>query len=116
MSPVRLWFGLLFLAMGFLAILDAAEIVAWSQTFEEWWPLAIVGWGAAGMLAERRVTIGGAIVVAIGFTLLADEQGWMVEGLVWSALFLLIGVAILLHRPEPTCADGEHPAAPAPQS
>ena len=96
MSPVRLWFGLVFLAMGVLAILDATEVVAWSQTFEEWWPVAIVGWGVAAMLADRRVSIGGAIIAAIGITLLADEQGWTTEALVWAALFVLVGTAILL--------------------
>lgn len=96
MSPVRLWFGLVFLAMGILGILHAAEVVAWSQTFEEWWPIAIVGWGVADMLADRRITVGGMLIAAIGVTLLADEQGWAVEALVWSALFLLAGGAILL--------------------
>ncbi len=96
MGPVRLWFGLVFVAMGVLAILDATGTVAWSQTFEEWWPVAVVGWGLADMLADRRVSVGGAIIVAIGFTLLADEQGWTVEALVWSVLFLLVGAAILI--------------------
>jgi hypothetical protein len=96
MSPVRLWFGLVFLAMGVLAILDATETIAWSTTFEEWWPLAVGGWGLAVMLGDRRVSLGGVIIVAIGTTLLADEQGWTVEALVWSMLFLIIGVAILL--------------------
>jgi hypothetical protein len=96
MSPVRLWFGLVFLTMGVLAILDAVGAVAWSQTFEEWWPVAVVGWGLAEMLSDRRVSIGGVIVVAIGITLLADEQGWTAEALVWSMLFLLVGSAILL--------------------
>jgi hypothetical protein len=95
-SPVRLWFGLVFLAMGVLAILDAAGTVAWSKTFEEWWPLAVVGWGLAAMLGDRRVTLGGVLITAIGVTLLADEQGWTAEALVWSALFVLVGVAILL--------------------
>ena len=96
MSPVRVWFGLVFLAMGALAILDATGTIAWSRTFEEWWPVAVVGWGLADMLADRRVSVGEAIIVAIGFTLLADEQGWTVEALVWSVLFLLVGTAILL--------------------
>ena len=96
MSPVRVWFGLVFLAMGALAILDATGTIAWSQTFETWWPVAIVGWGLADMLADRRVSVGGAIIVVIGFTLLADEQGWTVKALVWSVLFLLVGTAILL--------------------
>jgi hypothetical protein len=32
--------------------------IAWA-TFEEWWPLAVVGWLIA-MLADRRVTLGGS--------------------------------------------------------
>lgn len=114
MSPVRLWFGLVFVAMGILAILDAADVVAWTSTFEEWWPVAIVGWGVAEMLSARRVGIGDTIIVAIGVTLLADEQGWMVEALVWSALFLLVGVAILFPRAR-VLASGDRPTAAMPE-
>ncbi len=96
MSPVRVWFGLVFIAMGVLAILDATGVAAWSSTFEQWWPAAIVGWGFAGMLAKRRVWCDGLIVAAIGLALLADEQTWANASLVWSALFLLVGVALLL--------------------
>jgi len=85
-----------FLAMGVLAILDATEVIVWSRTFEEWWPVAIVGWGVTDMLSDRRVTLGGAVIVAIGFLLLADEQAWTAEGFVWSLLFILVGAAILL--------------------
>jgi hypothetical protein len=98
MSPVRWWFGLVFVGMGVLAILDAAGVAPWSSTFEEWWPLVIVGWGVAEMLAARRVALGGAIVVAVGLTLLGDEQGWAAEAYAWAALFLLVGVAILVPR------------------
>ena len=121
MSPVRLWFGLVFLAMGVLAILDAVGTIAWSQTFEEWWPVAIVGWGLADMLADRRFSLGGTIVVAIGITLLADEQAWTAEALVWSILFLLVGAAILLpgsHRKHDDAGEDRaaSPVEPAPQA
>ncbi len=96
MSPVRWWFGLVFLAMGVLAILDATGTLAWSRSFEQWWPVAIVGWGVADMLADRHVSLGGTIIAVIGFTLLADQQQWTAGALVWSALFLLVGAAILL--------------------
>jgi len=95
MSPVRLWFGLVFVAMGVLAVLDAAGAVTWSQGFEQWWPLAIVGWGLADLAAHRRVDLGATIVIALGLALLADEQEWAAEAVVWSALFLLIGGSIL---------------------
>jgi hypothetical protein len=96
MNPVRLWFGLVFVAMGILAILAGTGTIAWSQTFEEWWPVAIVGWGVADMLAARRISLGSGIIAAIGITLLADEQGWSGEAFVWSMLFLLVGTAILM--------------------
>ncbi len=120
MSPVRLFFSLVFLAMGILAILDAAGTIAWSQTFEEWWPAAIVGWGLADMLAGRRVSLGGAVVITIGLALLADEQAWVVEPLLWSALFMLAAAAILIpaahkktNAPEDRAVDS---AASAPQA
>lgn len=114
MSPVRLWVGLVFLAMGVLGILDVTDTVAWSQTFEEWWPVAIVGWGLAEMLAAKRWTLGGTIIAAIGVVLLADEQAWPAEGLVWSMLFLLLGVAILVPRSRGTLDDAGdgRPASP----
>ncbi len=119
MSPIRLLCGLVLLAMGVLAILDAAGTVAWSDTFEEWWPLAIVGWGAATMITQRRLSLGASIIVAIGLTLLADEQEWGMEPLVWSALFLLVGAAVLLpgwHRRQqgtpPEATAGSSAAAP----
>ena len=120
MSPIRLLCGLVLLAMGVLAILDAAGTVAWSDSFEEWWPLAIVGWGAATMITRRRLSLGGSIIVAIGFTLLADEQGWTVEALVWSVLFLLVGAAVLFpgwrRRQRGTHPEGKMgPSTPAPQ-
>lgn len=95
MSPVRLWFGLVFLAMGVLAVLDATGVVAWSQGFEEWWPVAIVGWGLAEMVSHRRVELGGVVVTLVGLALLADQQAWAAEAVVWSVLFLLAGAAIL---------------------
>jgi len=114
-SAVRLWFGLVFLAMGVLAILDAAGAVAWSRTFEEWWPIAVVGWGLVAIVHDRRVSLGGTLIVAIGITLLADEQGWAVEALVWSALFLLVGAAILLPR-RPTSRDPEDRSDASPRT
>ena len=48
------------------------------------------------MLDERRVTLGGVICGAIGLTLLADAQAWASGALLWSALAIAIGLAILV--------------------
>ena len=96
MKPGTVWIAIVLLALGVCGILDAAGVVDSSQTIGQWWPLAIVGWAIAEMLAERRVTLGGVICSAIGLTLLADAQAWASGALLWSALAITIGLAILV--------------------
>ena len=96
MKPSTIWIAVALLALGVCGILDAAGVVASSQTIGQWWPLAVVGWAICEMLAERRVTLGGVICAAIGLTLLADVQAWVSATLVWSSLALFIGLAILV--------------------
>jgi hypothetical protein len=86
----------MFLALGVLGILALAGALNWDQTVGEWWPVAIIGWPLAEMLAARRASADGIVVTAIGITLLADAQNWAIQGLLWTLLFLLIGAAILI--------------------
>ena len=96
MKPSTIWIAIVLLALGVCSILDAAGVIASSQTIGEWWPLAVIGWAISEMLAERRVTLGGVICTAIGLTLLADAQAWVSDTLVWSSLALFIGLAMLV--------------------
>jgi len=97
MKPGIIWIAIVLLALGVCGILDAAGVVDSSQTIGQWWPLAVIGWAIAEMLAERRVTLGGVICAAIGLTLLADAQAWVSsDTLVWSSLALFIGLALLV--------------------
>jgi hypothetical protein len=96
MGPRRIFMGLVFLALGVLGLFAVGGAVDWDRTVERWWPIAIVGWGVAEVIADRRVTLFDAFLIAIGLTLLADEQAWTVDGVLWSALFLFTGGAILL--------------------
>ena len=97
MKPSTVWIAIVLLALGVCGILDAAGVVASSQTIAQWWPLAIVGWALIEMLAGRRITLGGVICTAIGVTLLADTQHWASDAVVWSSLAIVIGVASLVH-------------------
>ena len=54
MKPSTVWIAIVLLALGVCGILDAAGVVASSQTIAQWWPLAIVGWALIEMLAARR--------------------------------------------------------------
>ena len=95
MKPSTVWIAIVLLALGVCGILDVAGVVPSSATIAQWWPLAIVGWAVAEMLNVRRVTLGGTICAAIGVTLLADAQAWADGAVLWSALAIAIGLAIL---------------------
>jgi hypothetical protein len=96
MKPSTVWIAIVLLALGVCGILDAAGVVDSSQTIGQWWPLAVIGWPVSEMLLARRVTLGGVICGAIGLTLLADAQAWASGALLWSALAITIGLAILV--------------------
>ncbi len=96
MKPSTVWIAIVLLALGVCGILDAAGIVASSQTIAQWWPLAVIGWALAAMLDERRVTLGGVICSAVGVALLADARAWAGDTLVWSSLAIFIGLALLV--------------------
>ena len=103
MSPVRVWFGLVFLAMGVLAILDATGAVAWSSAFDGWWPVAIAGWGLAEMVARQasRTRRGRGDADRVALCWRSSRPGPR-EAVVWSVLFLLVGAAILLLGRQPS--------------
>lgn len=95
MTPVRLWIGLVLLTFGVFGILDAAGALESSETIDQWWPVAIIGLGLIGMLVERRISLGPAIVVGIGVLLLAGTQEWTDEDLFGPVLLIVIGLVVL---------------------
>ena len=95
MKPSSVWIGIVLLGVGVCGLLDAAGVVDSSQTIGQWWPLAIIGWPVIEILAARRLTLGGVIFTAVGLTLLADTQQWASGALVWSALAVFLGAAVL---------------------
>jgi hypothetical protein len=95
MKPTTMWIAVVLLGIGVCGMLDAAGAVDSAQTIGQWWPIAIVGWAIAEMFGVHRVTLGGVICSAIGIALLADAQAWAADTVVWSALAIALGVAIL---------------------
>lgn len=96
MKLTTLWIAFVLLALGVCGLLDAAGAVDSAQTIGQWWPLAIAGWAVAAMLDERRVTLGGVVCLAIGLALLADIQALGSGVVIWSALAIAVGSAILV--------------------
>jgi hypothetical protein len=95
MKPIRLWVGLMLVTLGVFGILDATGTLDASQTIERWWPVAVIGLGVIGMLVERRIALGPAIVAGIGVLLLADAQDWTDEDLFGPVVLILIGLLVL---------------------
>ena len=113
MSGTRVWVGLMFLALGVLGILAIVGVLDWDQTVGEWWPVAIIGWPVSEMVAKRRISVDGIVVAAIGVALLADEQQWAAGSLIWTTLFLLIGVAVLTEPFRKHGSEGGNPIVDA---
>lgn len=58
-------------------------------------PIAVVGYGLADMLTDRRISLGGTAIAAIGLALLADAQEWVRnDNVVWDTLLVFIGLAV----------------------
>ena len=52
MRPVRVWVGLVLLALGVFGILDATDVVDSGAAVGRWWPVALVGLGLVAMVAQ----------------------------------------------------------------
>jgi hypothetical protein len=96
MTPVRLWIGLVLVTLGVFGVLDATGTLESTDVIDRWWPIAIIGAGLLVMAAHRRISVGPAIVVVVGFALLASQQDWTTEDLLGPALLVIIGLAILV--------------------
>ena len=116
MTPVRLWIGLVLVALGVFGVLDATGTLESTEIIDEWWPVAVIGAGVIVMASQRRISVGPSIVVLVGFALLASQQGWTTEDLFGPTLLVVIGLAVLAgaarsRRPKGREATTGHPVA-----
>ncbi len=95
MSRTAIWAGGILVAAGLCGMLDAAGLAPWSETIGRWWPLILVVWASADMLADRRVTLAGLVWAALGVALLSDGLQWTSDTLTWSAFAAFVGLALL---------------------
>lgn len=95
MKPIRLWIGLVLVTLGVFGILDAAGTLDSADTIDRWWPVAIIGLGLIGFFVERRMALGPAIAVVVGFLLLADQQQWTEKDLFGPVLLIIIGLVVM---------------------
>jgi len=95
-KPVRLWVGLVLLALGVFGILDAVDVLNAGPVIADWWPAAVVGLGLVSMAAERRVSLGPAVIVVLGLVLLAGTLDWTTGDLLVPTVLAGVGIAVLI--------------------
>lgn len=96
MKPVRIWIGTVLVTLGVLGVLDATGTLDFGAALGDWWPVGVIGVGVTAIIAQKHVSLGPGVVTAIGLVLLADSQEWTTGSLLWPALLLLVGAAVLL--------------------
>ncbi|WIY04054.1 hypothetical protein QRX60_09460 [Amycolatopsis mongoliensis] len=95
MKLIRIWLGLVLVALGVLGVLDATGVAGFDGTAGTWWPVALIGLGVAAMWSQRRVTFGPTVLTVVGLVLLAGQLSWTDGDLFWPAVLLVGGVAVL---------------------
>lgn len=93
MTPVRIWTGLVLLALGVIGILEAAG--SGIGGIADWWPIAVIGLGLMAMIGRRRSSVGPLLIVGLGFVLLADQQSWTSRSVLLPGLLVVIGLTVL---------------------
>ena len=96
MKPVRLWVGVVLLALGVFGILDAVNVLDSGPVIADWWPAAVVVLGLIAMAAERRVSLGPVVIVVLGLVLLAGTLDWTSGDLLLPTMLAGVGVAVLV--------------------
>ncbi|HEU4946824.1 MAG TPA: LiaF domain-containing protein [Kribbella sp.] len=104
MTPVRIWIGVVLLALGVIGILEATGVDTGEAA--KWWPVAVIGLGVVTLVARRRVSVGPVLLIVLGVILLADQLSWTEEDLVGPALLLVLGFAVLFGLSQQRDGDG----------
>ncbi|MCX2951447.1 LiaF transmembrane domain-containing protein [Lentzea sp. NEAU-D7] len=96
MRPVRVWMGLVLVALGVFGILDATDVLDSGDAVGRWWPVALVGLGLVAMAAQRRVSLGSVVITLAGLVLLTGTLGWATGDLLWPTVLACAGIAVLV--------------------
>jgi predicted membrane protein len=100
MTRSRLVFGLVFVALGVVLLLDQAGRISTWSVLARWWPVVLVLAGVAQLVTRPRNRVGGLVVGAIGGTLLLWTLGIVsTPALLWPVLLIGFGLWLLVRRP-----------------
>ena len=95
MKAVRIWIGLALLALGVFGVLGATDVLDSGDVLGRWWPVVVIGLGVAAMISHRTVSAGPVVLTALGFVLLVETLGLTTHSVLWPAVLVLVGLAVL---------------------
>jgi hypothetical protein len=93
--------GSVLVAIGAVFLLDAFDMVQAGTIIGSWWPLVIVGIGAARLLSRPPDVLGGLVTGGIGLVVLGfttDVLDGSVIGMVWPLALVVAGAYLLFTR------------------
>lgn len=97
--------GISLVTVGVLYLIAAATDLDAGSVVAMWWPLVLVGLGAAQYGIDHSSKLGSAVLIVFGILLLGFTTE-LVEGSVWSVLWpsavILAGIGVMLPRLERT--------------
>ncbi len=112
MTRSRLFFGVVFIALGALLLAGQAGGVTVSTVIADWWPTVVIFAGLARVVAPPRTTMTGVFFMIVGGVLLMWTHG-VIESLslLWPVLIIALGGVLLVRKPgrprAELVADGE---------
>ncbi len=99
MTRSQLVFGLAFILIGVLLLLDRAGLASTWVVVARWWPVVVVLAGLAQLVTRPRNTVGGGLLLLIGGGLLLWTLG-VVDSIavIWPLLLIGLGLWLLAGR------------------
>lgn len=97
----RILTGVLVLAVGVLALLDALNIISFWSHAGTWWPSAVIIAGLLVLVNNVREYVTAIVLIVVGAILqlnalkLADVDVWQ---LIWPVIIIGVGISILVNR------------------
>lgn len=89
--------GIILLVIGVIILLNALDLIPVNIFFNGWWTLFLII-PAIMSMSRQGVTAGNTILLVLGIGFLLQEQGWNVTRYIVPAVFIIIGIGILIRK------------------
>lgn len=95
----RFW-GILFILVGSILIIDAANIMDIGDIFSRYWPMILVAIGISLITRRQKNPIGGSVLILLGIYFQLQRLEWLYypyNVYFFSGALILLGVILLLY-------------------